>query len=91
MGASLLSRAARTVRAIGAAVSRPPYVAPGHFYSPLTSSEDISRALSWERDAPGVNLNEDAQLALAASLATTVGEPPPGPRWSGGPDNRMFG
>ena len=79
------------VRAIRAAVSRPPYVAPGHFYSPLTSSEDISRALSWERDAPGVNLNEDAQLVLAASLATTVGEPPPGPRWSRGPENRMFG
>ena len=91
MGASLLSRAARTVRAIRAAVSRPPYVAPGHFYSPLTSGEDISRALSWEREAPGVNLDEDAQLALAASLATTVGEPPPGPRWSGGPENRMFG
>lgn len=91
MCASRLSRAARTVRAIRAAVSRPPYAAPGHFYSPLTSSEDIRRALAWEWDAPGVNLNEDGQLALAASLAPTVGEPPPGPRWSGGPDNRMFG
>lgn len=86
-----LSRAARTVRAIRAAVSEPPYVPPGHFYSPLTSSEDIRRALSWERDAPGVDVNEDEQLALAASLATTVAEPPPGPRWSAGPENQMFG
>jgi hypothetical protein len=59
---SRLSRAARTVRAIRAAVSGPPYVAPGHFYSPLTSSKDIRRALSWEQDAPGVDLNEDGQL-----------------------------
>ena len=38
-----------------------------------------------------MNLNEDGQLALAGSLATTVGELPPGPRWSAGPENRMFG
>lgn len=88
---SRLSRAARTVRAIRAVISGPPYVAPGHFYSPLTSSEDVRRALSWERDAPGVDLNEDGQLALAAGLAARVAERPSGPRWSGGPENLMFG
>lgn len=88
---SRLSHAARTVRTIRAAVVRPPYVAPGHFYSPLTSSEDIRRAQSWKPEAPGVDRNGDAQLALAHKLAGTVGEPPPGPRWSEGPDNRMFG
>jgi hypothetical protein len=88
---SRLSRAARTVRAIRAAVLRPPYAAPGHFYSPLTSREDIRRAQSWKPEAPGIDLNGDAQLALAHKLAGTVDEPPPGPRWNGGPDNRMFG
>jgi hypothetical protein len=86
-----LSRPARTIRAIRAALSQPPYVAPGHFYSPLTSREDIERALSWKPEAPGIDLNGDAQLALAGELASTLGELLPGPRWSGGPDNRMFG
>ena len=55
-----LSHAVRTVRAIRAAILRPPYVTPGHSYSPLTSSEDTRRAQLWKPEAPGVDLNGDA-------------------------------
>jgi hypothetical protein len=88
---SLLSRAARTARAIRAAVAQPPFVAPGHFYSPMTSLEDIRHALAWEAEAPGVDLNAAGQLALARELESAVSEGPPGPRWTAGPENHMFG
>jgi hypothetical protein len=88
---NLLSRAARTARAIRAAVAQPPFVTPGHFYSPMTSGQDIRRALACESEAPGVNLNAAAQLALARELGPAVAEGPPGPRWTGGSENRMFG
>jgi Methyltransferase domain len=88
---SILSRAARTARAIRAAAAAPPFVAPGHFYSPMTSGVDVRRALAWEPEAPGVDMNEAGQLALAAELRPVVAQVPPGPRWTGGPENRMFG
>lgn len=70
----------RRARAIAAVTMRPPYVKPGHFYSPLTNGEDIRRALAWQ-EAPGVNLNESAQLALAASLQPVLAAEVPGPRY----------
>jgi predicted O-methyltransferase YrrM len=85
---SLIHRAVSTARAVGAVVARPPYAAPGHFYSPLTAEADRSRALSWT-GAPGVDLAEERQLALAAQLRPLLAEPLPGPRFV--PDNIMFG
>lgn len=88
--ARLITRTRRTLRAVRAAAAAPPYVAPGHFYSPTTSAADIGRALAWERAAPGVDLREEEQLALVAKLADVLASPPPGPRWNDGPANRMF-
>ena len=76
------------MRAVTAVVASPPYVRPGHFYSPLTSGEDIRRALAWQ-DVPGVELNESSQLAFAASIRSVLEAPEPGPRYRGPAD--MFG
>jgi predicted O-methyltransferase YrrM len=69
-------------------ILRPPYATPGHFYSPLTAEPDVDRAVSWE-EAPGVDLAEDRQLALAARLGPLLAEPLPGPRYVAA--NAMFG
>ena len=76
----MVSRAYRTLRSVAAVVASPPYVMPGHFYSPLTNGDDIRRALAWQ-DAPGVELNESSQLALAASSRAVLEAPEPGPRY----------
>lgn len=88
MPRSLFHRTASTARAVRAVVARPPYVTPGHFYSPLTVEADLVRALSWT-EAPGVDLAEERQLALAARLRPALAERPPGPRYVA--DNRMYG
>lgn len=88
MSNPLLRRAVRTARAVRTVVARPPYVPPGHFYSPLTADVDVSRALTWA-GAPGVDVAEAAQLALAAELRPLLAEPAPGPRYA--PDNSMYG
>lgn len=80
MSGHLIHRAVSTARAVRAVVARPPYVAPGHFYSPLTARQDIERALDWT-DAPGVCLAEESQRTLAARLSQTLAEPAPGPRY----------
>jgi Methyltransferase domain len=85
-----VQRAVRTMRALSAVVARPPFVAPGHFYSPLTTPADVERALAWQ-NAPGVDLAEKGQLKLAAQLRPMLDEPFEGPRYSAGPDNTMFG
>lgn len=88
MPSSLIRRAVSTARTVRAVVARPPYVPPGHFYSPLTADADRSRALGWTA-APGVDMAEDGQLALAAELAPKLAEPPPGPRYVAA--NNMYG
>lgn len=88
MPSSLIHRAVSTARTVRAVVARPPYVTPGHFYSPLTAEADRSRALGWT-EAPGVDMAEDRQLALAAQLAPKLAEPPPGPRYVAA--NSMYG
>ena len=85
MATSALHRAARTARAIRAVLARPPYVAPGHFYSPLTTPADARRATAWVGKAEpvlaGVELGEERQLGLAANLSQFLHEPMPGPRY----------
>jgi Methyltransferase domain len=78
----------RRTRAIAAVALNPPYVKPGHFYSPLTNQQDVRRALTW-RGTPGVDLNEYAQLALAASMQLTLASAAPGPRYR--ESNDMYG
>jgi predicted O-methyltransferase YrrM len=84
----LIRRAVRTARAVRAVAARPPYVTPGHYYSPLTARADLDRALSWT-GAPGVDLAEERQAALAARLRDVLAQPFPGPRYSAG--NRFYG
>src|ERR1700691_1804639 len=79
----------KRLRAVLAVAAHPPYVTPGHFYSPLSSAADVSRALALDDGAPGADLPEDAQLALAPRLLPVMGTPPPGPRDAEG--NRMYG
>ena len=83
-----LRRAARTARSIRSVISQPPYVAPGHFYSPLTSSTDINRALSWAEE-PTIDLSESHQVALASELRPILVKPSPGPRYVA--ENSMYG
>jgi predicted O-methyltransferase YrrM len=85
-----LIRAHQTARAVAAAFQAPPYVKPGHYYSPLTGRDDIRRALSWP-DVPGVTLNEVAQLELAAAAESVLASRAPGPRYREGDGNEMFG
>lgn len=88
MASAMLHRCVRTARAVRAVVTQPPYVAPGHFYSPLTSAQDVGRALRTV-DAVGVDLSEQRQLSLAAELRPVLEQPAPGPRYI--PDNSMYG
>jgi Methyltransferase domain len=87
MTVKALRRASRIARAVKAVTLHPPYVKPGHFYSPLTTTEDIQRVLSWQ-DAPGVDLNEKGQIAFARSAQEFL-TMPPGPRYNA--TNNMFG
>jgi predicted O-methyltransferase YrrM len=85
-----IHRVVTTARSIRSVVIRPPYVPPGHFYSPQTAQTDVARALSRTNSAvPGVNLGEERQLALAAGFAEVLAEPAPGPRYLAA--NSMFG
>lgn len=88
MPGSAIRRAVSTARSVRAVIARPPYATPGHFYSPLTAESDISRALTWVQ-APGVDLAQERQLALAARLQPQLAEPTPGPRYVA--SNAMFG
>lgn len=85
----MLSKAnfVRVLTAIRADVRRPPYVPSGHYYSPLTSSEDVGRAMAGRRLPAGVDLNEEAQLDLVRRLALSI---PEEGRWTRD-GNTMFG
>jgi len=85
---SLIHRAVSTARTMRAVVASPPFATPGHFYSPLTADADRGRALRWT-EAPGVDLAEERQLALAEQLRPLLAEPLPGPRYSAA--NSMYG
>ena len=55
------------------------FVAPGHFYSPIPSDEDIERwgkSLSGAGEILGMELGIDAQKDFAASLARDYGQIP---------------
>ncbi|MEV8636137.1 class I SAM-dependent methyltransferase [Streptosporangium sp. NPDC051023] len=89
MPESLRRRTVRTVRAVSAAIAAPPWMPPGHFYSPLTAATDVKRALDWKRTpgrdrVPGVDLREAEQLALAIDLAEELDKPLAGPRYPSG-------
>jgi predicted O-methyltransferase YrrM len=88
MPGSLIHRTVSTARAVRAVVAHPPYAAPGAFYSPLTTNDDVVRCLSWA-GAPGVDMREQEQLAMASQLGTLLAEPPPGPRYKSA--NNMYG
>jgi predicted O-methyltransferase YrrM len=84
----MIRRTVRTARAIRAVVAHPPYATPGHFYSPITTNDDIGRPLKWT-GAPGVDMREAEQLAMASRLGPLLAEPPPGPRYKAA--NDMYG
>ena len=54
----------------------PPLVSPGHFYSPINSAADVDRALGWQADIPGIDLREEAQLAMFAELVPLFDDVP---------------
>ncbi len=85
-----IRQAARAGRAMVNSVRRPPWVPPGHYYSPHPSTADIERALSWPDEAPGVELHEEDQLRLWGDLAPMFADLRRD-RYTDGPANRMFG
>ncbi len=81
--------AIRAMRGIAATLRSPPYTAPGHFYSPATSSRDRQRAIDWRsREPVGVELDEAGQEALMRDLVPLMAELPED-RWRA--DNGMYG
>lgn len=77
------------MRGIGAAITVPPYVRPGHYYSPVTSRSDRAVAVGWRGLAPaGIDLRETEQVELARRLAPLMTELPTA-RWHD--DNIYFG
>jgi len=57
----------------------PQYVAPGHFYSPISSVEDVDRAIAAGQSADsllGIDLREDEQMQLLGRLAKFYPEIP---------------
>lgn len=83
-----LQHIVRSIRAVRVSLARPPWVSPGHYYSPISSAEDVDRALSWPADVPGVDLRPDAQISLMRELDLSL---PAGPRWSAKKSNNMYG
>ena len=88
MGA-IQNRVVRSARGIAATLKRPPYFAPGHFYSSATSAADRERAVAWRTlDPVGIDLRTTEQEQLAAELAPTMIELPED-RYRAG--NAMYG
>ncbi|MGH3870097.1 MAG: class I SAM-dependent methyltransferase [Pseudonocardiaceae bacterium] len=87
-GRGQLRHIMRSIRAVRVGFVRPPWVSPGHYYSPISSAEDVDRALSWPAEAPGVDLRAEAQVSLMRELDLS---PPVGPRWSMRESNTMYG
>ena len=74
MGNPVAARVARTVLAARAAIVRPPFVPPGHWASPLSSSYDVARALGWQRGSPpGVDLRRRASAEGGPRARPDVG------------------
>lgn len=71
-----LRRAYQTVRAVGGAVTQPPFVPNGHFYSPVNGPADVARALTPIEDLPGVSLREAEQLELFGELTPLFEDAP---------------
>lgn len=75
----------RAVHAVAQDIRRPPYVPPGHFYSPRTSDSDVEHAIAGRRNPVGVKLHEQEQLDLARVLQLAT---PLHRRWE---PNTMYG
>ncbi|MEO3741867.1 class I SAM-dependent methyltransferase [Plantactinospora sp. B5E13] len=79
----------RRARGISAVLSAPPYVKPGHYYSPATAPADRTTAVGWRDLAPvGIDLREAEQVRLAAELTPYLRELPTD-RWHD--HNGMYG
>jgi predicted O-methyltransferase YrrM len=57
------------MQSVLAVLRRPPWVPPGHFYSPVSTRTDVDRQLSWSGAPAGVDMREDEQVALLRALA----------------------
>jgi hypothetical protein len=71
----------RTLSRVG---SRPAYVAPGHYYSPVPSLADVRAREDvifgrFPRELPGIDLNEAGQLRLLDAFCAYYKEQPFGP------------
>lgn len=98
-----MSRVRSVVRGIwgaAAALRRPLWVPPGHYYSPIASRADVGRAVATlpgtadsRGTVAGLDLREPAQRELAATLSAHWSQVPATRRegWRYHPDNPMFG
>ena len=98
-GFGMLEKLKRVVRAAPVTLRTPPWVAPGHFYSPVPGAEDIARALNrraatlHDDDLPGIDLNPEGQRALAKTISSSFPDVPTARTegWRYHPDNNMYG
>jgi hypothetical protein len=89
--AGMIRRALHRTRVAASALKNPPWTSSGHFYSPLTSREDVGRALRLPPVNNLVDLRIASQEQLLARLAPMWKEFQEGPRWTGGSENTQYG
>jgi hypothetical protein len=88
-----MADAVRTVRNAAIGVREGLYAPPGHFLSPLPSTEDIRRGVTWSHsgaDLVGVDLEQDQQLQLFAAIGPRLAELPQDLRYTAEAPNRMY-
>jgi hypothetical protein len=90
MRVALKRTAQRLFRTAGGAGGEPMWKPAGHFYSPLTSSVDVARAVGAPTLHAGVDMRERQQLELAGKLAPQWAELPQERRWTAGGQNDQF-
>lgn len=79
-------RMIQTVKALRSDLRTPPWQPPGHYYSPVPSTADVTRAIHGRRLPISIELNAEGQCELATKLALTC---PQDHRWVS--KNGMFG
>lgn len=86
----VVAKPVRFLRAVAKFIQLPPWVPPGHYYSPLTSPADIERALAEGPPPATVAMGEAAQLRVISRIGPTLAQLPRR-RWNDDASNNQYG